>query len=148
MNFHFKNITNFINTKILKKKFTYTTFFKNCQFQNTYLRITMRPSKTLNPSLIYRKNPYADNLRIISTANIILKTKLLTSTVLVKSSGWLWYSIPMLKVLVRIQKRINLWNQLWSTKTSIQSWTLEQHFPIDVNTPLNNNVWVKKRIYY
>ena len=32
MNFHFKNITNFINTKILKKKFTYTTFFKNCQF--------------------------------------------------------------------------------------------------------------------
>ena len=46
------------------------------------------------------------SLRTISMANIMLKTKLLISTVLVSQSGWSWYSMPMLKVLIRMQKRM------------------------------------------
>ena len=34
---------------------------------------------------------------------------------LVRVSGWSWYSIPMLKVLMKIQRRIPCWKMLWST---------------------------------
>ena len=34
---------------------------------------------------------------------------------LVRVSGWSWYSIPMLKVLIKMQSRIPCWKMLWST---------------------------------
>ena len=44
-----------------------------------------------------------------------LKTILLTSTTLVRVSGWSWYSIPMLKLLMKMQRRIPCWKIVWST---------------------------------
>ena len=122
------------------------------------LRITITPSNTLNPSLIYRKTPYAVTgieiwlilstyiticehnswnellkyeinlpFRIISTAKTQLNTRLLISTTFVSSSGWLWNSIPMQNVLVRMQNKIVLWKILWSTKFSKCLRNFPQH---------------------
>ena len=66
-------------------------------------------------------------LRIISTAKTQLKTRLLISTTFVRSSGWLWNSIPMQKVLVRMQNKMVLWKMLWSTKFSKCLRNLPQH---------------------
>lgn len=66
----------------------------------------MTPSKTLNPFEIYLKGPSAMTLSNISMANIAEKTTLLISTITVSSSGWLWYSMPIDRVLIRIANKI------------------------------------------
>lgn len=53
----------------------------------TNLKITMIPSNTLNPLLMYLNGPSASNFRSISKAKMAEKTMLLVSTVIVNSSG-------------------------------------------------------------
>ena len=88
-----------------------------------YPKQTISPSKTLNPSLTYWINPKAVSLMSISREKMQLKMRLLTSTTLVRVSGWLWYSILILNELRKIQRRINCWNRLWSTTRS--NWVLK-----------------------
>ena len=76
----------------------------------------MKPSKTLKPSLTYWTKPYAASFRTISTEKIQLNTRLLTSTTFVRVSGWSWYSMPMLNVLMKMQRRIPCWKIVWSTQ--------------------------------
>ena len=64
-----------------------------------YPKQTKKPSKTLNPSLMYLIIPKAATFISISTVKIKLNTKLLISTNLDSVSGWLWCSMPILKML-------------------------------------------------
>lgn len=66
----------------------------------------MMPSNTLKPLAIYLKGPSAIILRSISTANIAEKITLLISTATVRLSGWLWYSMPIESVLIRMANNI------------------------------------------
>ena len=91
-----------------------------------YLRQTMSPSKTLKPSLTYSTKPKAANLSNISTVKMVEKTRLLISTTRVKVSGWSWYSIPMLKVLMKMQRRMPCWKMLWSTQNERQALQWEK----------------------
>lgn len=54
----------------------------------THLMMTMMPSKMLYGFLRYSKKPNAVSLRIISSVNMLVKTILQTSSMLVSSSGW------------------------------------------------------------
>jgi hypothetical protein len=52
------------------------------------LRITIKPSKTLNPTRMYAQSPSAMTLSSISIANKPLNSKLLYSRMWVRVSGW------------------------------------------------------------
>lgn len=80
-----------------------------------YLSITIIPSKRLNPLEIYLNGPSPINFNNISIANMHENIILLVSTIEVSSSGWLWYSMPMLRVLIKMAKSIPCWKYLWST---------------------------------
>lgn len=80
----------------------------------------MMPSKTLNPFEMYPKGPSAMTFSSISTANIAENTILLISTMTVNSSGWLWYSIPIDSVLMRMAKSMPCWKYLCSTRALTQ----------------------------
>ena len=88
----------------------------------TYPKQTIKPSKTLKPSLTYEMNPKAVSFMIISMEKMKLKMRLLTSTTLVSVSGWSWYSILILKVLIKMQRRMNCWKRLCSTKRFKRVW--------------------------
>lgn len=115
----------------------------------TCLSMTIMPSKTLNPLEMYLKGPSEIILSSISTANTAEKTMLLISTITVSSSGWLWYSMPIDKVFIRIATKIpekNWESQLQNHILPMYLFTARRH--LISNSPCWKYLWLTRVLTY